>query len=127
MPKLKHGTPTGQLNRLFTATGRFSRLSFFEVLAGNFVLGVMGAEFLDRGGTVLQGVLWFAILVLNVWTNLVAVIKRWHDMDRTGWLCLLLLIPLLNLVVLAVLFAQKGTDGQNPYGEPDPGWWPLGA
>jgi uncharacterized membrane protein YhaH (DUF805 family) len=46
------------------------------------------------------------------------VVRRLHDQDKTGWLALLGLIPLINLVLLVFMFLE-GTKGSNQYG-PDP-------
>jgi len=45
------------------------------------------------------------------------IIRRWHDLGKSGWLSLLMLIPLLNLLVLIFLWVKKGTDGPNAYGD----------
>nr|MCR4941427.1 DUF805 domain-containing protein [Campylobacter sp.] len=39
--------------------------------------------------------------------------RRLHDIDKSGWWQLLILIPLIGFVVLIVFFAQKGSDGPN--------------
>jgi uncharacterized membrane protein YhaH (DUF805 family) len=45
-------------------------------------------------------------------------VRRLHDRNLTGWLALLIPLPLLNFVLI-VLLAMDGTHGPNPYG-PDP-------
>ena len=48
------------------------------------------------------------------------VVQRLHDLDKTGWLYLLFLVPLLNIFFgLYVLFA-RGTQGANRFGNPPP-------
>lgn len=44
-------------------------------------------------------------------------INRLHDTNRSGWVQLIGLIPILNLYLAYILFLQKGTDGTNQYGE----------
>ena len=49
---------------------------------------------------------------------LVAQIKRWHDMDKSGLWCLVNLIPILgNTYALIELGFQRGTEGPNDYGD----------
>ena len=44
-------------------------------------------------------------------------IKRLHDLNRSGWWSLLILIPYLNFVIYFLLLGFiKGTDGENRYG-----------
>ena len=51
--------------------------------------------------------------------NGMLAIRRLHDLDRSGWCGLLLLIPLVNVVIGYEMSYDKGTDGPNRYG-PDP-------
>ena len=46
-------------------------------------------------------------------------IRRFHDLDKSGWFVLLLFVPLLNVAVILYLIVCKGTDGENQFG-PDP-------
>jgi len=51
--------------------------------------------------------------------GLAVSVRRLHDQDRSGWLLLLLLIPLLGWFAVLVLMCLEGTKGDNSYG-PDP-------
>ena len=46
-------------------------------------------------------------------------IRRLHDVDRSGWWLLILLIPLVGTLLVLYWFVQRGTVGPNRYG-PDP-------
>jgi Predicted membrane protein len=46
-------------------------------------------------------------------------VRRLKDLDKSGWLILVLIIPLVNVGLFLYLLFFKGTDGQNQYG-PDP-------
>ena len=43
-------------------------------------------------------------------------IKRWHDIGKSGWAAVLLLIPGVNFLVLMYMLLAPGTQGPNPYG-----------
>jgi uncharacterized membrane protein YhaH (DUF805 family) len=45
-------------------------------------------------------------------------IRRFHDFNRSGWWCLLLLIPLIGLISGLVLLFIKGDQAENKYGKP---------
>ncbi|MCY3555323.1 MAG: DUF805 domain-containing protein [Gemmatimonadetes bacterium] len=47
------------------------------------------------------------------------LVRRLHDTDRSGWWCLILLIPLIGLIVVFVFLVSKGNEGDNRFG-PDP-------
>ena len=51
--------------------------------------------------------------------SLAVSVRRLHDTDKSGWLLLLWLIPLLGALILLVFFVLPGTKGPNKYG-PDP-------
>jgi uncharacterized membrane protein YhaH (DUF805 family) len=46
-------------------------------------------------------------------------VRRMHDTNRSGWVCLLGLIPFIGWAALLVVACQEGTRGDNQYG-PDP-------
>ena len=58
-----------------------------------------------------------AALVASMWFSLAQGVKRLHDLDKSGWLILLMFVPIVNaLFGLYMLFAD-GTVGPNQYGE----------
>lgn len=59
-----------------------------------------------------------ATLVLLI-PNLAVGVRRLHDIDRSGWWILILLLPLIGLIVLLAWATMRGTQGSNRFG-PDP-------
>jgi len=49
--------------------------------------------------------------------SLGVTVRRLHDTNRSGWLVLLELIPIIGLIIVMIFCAQKGTSGENKYGE----------
>jgi uncharacterized membrane protein YhaH (DUF805 family) len=43
-------------------------------------------------------------------------VRRLHDTDRSGWMVLLSLIPIIGTIWLLVLFVTRGTAGDNRFG-----------
>ena len=73
---------------------------------------------------VLLGLLYLAMYILQLILLLPQIVKRLHDMDKSGWLALLFLlgwIPYIglvfNLIFFLFLIAVDGTIGENYYGE----------
>lgn len=58
------------------------------------------------------------IHILAIMLTLYLVITRLHDMDRSGWLSLFLVIPVVNILFLFWLSIGAGTKEKNNYGEP---------
>ena len=45
-------------------------------------------------------------------------VRRLHDLDKSGWWLLILLIPLIGALVMLYWFCQPGTPGDNQFGPP---------
>lgn len=102
--------------RLFSASGRIGRARYIAYGFGLYLLsmlaGVVGARLFGEVGAVLATVAWVAMAVLGV----MLTVQRCHDFNVTGWLALLIVVPLANLVFLFI----PGTDGPNRFGAPTP-------
>ena len=48
--------------------------------------------------------------------SLAVAFRRLHDTDKSGWLILIGLIPLVGAIILLVFDIQEGTSGPNQYG-----------
>jgi uncharacterized membrane protein YhaH (DUF805 family) len=48
--------------------------------------------------------------------TLAVTIRRLHDLDRTGWWYLLVLVPIIGWIVLLIWMCTKGTGGPNRFG-----------
>lgn len=85
---------------------------FFAVLPGK---GAMMEEFLTLWSFYFA---WCCIILLvfaYITVSISLMIRRLHDLDRSGWLLLTLLVPVVNALVLLWLSCAKGTSG-NQYG-----------
>lgn len=47
-------------------------------------------------------------------------VRRWHDLDQSGWLTLIVLIPFAGLIAEIVLLFAPGTSGPNKFGYTHP-------
>lgn len=84
---------------------------FYGAAAGGF----SAAMLVGGTGALVQNL--FALV--SFIPNLAVSVRRLHDQDRSGWLLLLLFVPLFGWFALFVLFCLDGTRGTNRYG-PDP-------
>jgi uncharacterized membrane protein YhaH (DUF805 family) len=109
-------------SKYVTFSGRARRAEYwwfvlFTVL-GSFVFGfVDGLMF----GTSMETTgLFGAVFSLGTLLPSISVgVRRLHDLDRSGWWLLLMLLPIIGWIVLIVWNATKGTQGDNRFG-PDP-------
>src|SRR6185503_5937219 len=106
--------------KVFSAQGRIGRVRYIGYTFGYtfliaLVIGVVGALLggVSTGFAFVVGAAgYIAIVVMQI----LLTIQRSHDMNVTGWLCLISLIPLAALVFWFV----PGTRGENNYGKPPP-------
>jgi len=90
----------------------FSLIASILLGIGDVVLGT----FNEASGWGLLG----ALYLLAVFLPSVAVsVRRLHDIDKSGWWLLLILVPLVGALVLLVFAIMEGTRGDNRFG-PDP-------
>ena len=60
----------------------------------------------------------FVIFILTLIVPNIAVwTRRMHDRNKSGWVCLLGLIPIIGTIILFVWEVTAGTLGANRYGE----------
>ena len=60
-------------------------------------------------------VLWLATFI----PSLAVTVRRLHDLDKSGWWLLIILVPFIGAIVLLVFMCIEGTRGANRFG-PDP-------
>ena len=86
---------------VWSASGRIGRARYIAYGTGFYVLfGVLAAlsGLLGSVGGVLMIVLWLVLMVIAF----MLTIQRCHDFNVTGWLSLLMLVPLANLIFLFI-------------------------
>lgn len=62
----------------------------------------------------------FVVLALtSIWMSISAIVRRMHDVGRSAWWLLSLLVPGVNVITLLVLFAWPGKSDENRFGPPN--------
>lgn len=108
--------------RIFAINGRIGRLRYLGyVWLGYMLIGVglavltpLLTPILGRDSGPLILVLFY--VPIFAWAFAMAR-RRLHDMDYSGWLCLLLIVPIANFVLGLMLLFKGGTEGKNKYGK----------
>jgi uncharacterized membrane protein YhaH (DUF805 family) len=104
---------------LFGFRGRLNRTQYAAVF---FVAYVGPLVFLiayeSSIGEVRGGLAYLALVIFMMWMQLSALAKRFHDIEQSGWMSLLLFVPILGLFAPPVMLFMRGTDGPNAYGPP---------
>jgi uncharacterized membrane protein YhaH (DUF805 family) len=107
--------------KVFSSSGRIGRIRYIGYTIGLTWLILAAAGFL--GGllsTLVAPMVGVAVIAIAYIAVLVAVVlltvQRAHDFDKSGWLALVLIVPLINLIFWFI----AGTDGENRYGRRPP-------
>lgn len=118
--------------RFFDWQGRVSRVQFLAYSTFNALIALMlvALLFVMIGGfqgmvnasseqlpMSLLGASSMGMAVL-LYLQLAVSKRRFNDLNKTGWLALLMLVPGVNVLVYLYLLAVKGSEGANYYGLP---------
>jgi uncharacterized membrane protein YhaH (DUF805 family) len=98
--------------------GRLSRtnytIAFLTLLFGNLVIALLFSfDLLPLWSYAVLIIWWFVAIIMTISIN----IRRLHDINKSGWMILLFIIPLINLWLLINLLASKSIDNDNKFGE----------
>jgi uncharacterized membrane protein YhaH (DUF805 family) len=122
-------TPEGQLTtddlaygdvKFFSPSSRINRLRYwahsmlftFAMIGVFIVIGLLAAFVSETLAIGLGVIAYIAMLVFSF----ILIIQRLHDLNKTGWMSLLAIIPLANIYLMVLLLFFKGTEGRNNYG-----------
>jgi uncharacterized membrane protein YhaH (DUF805 family) len=102
---------------VWSASGRIGRARYIawttlSTMAVYLVLGIVTAVIAGAGGFALIPFLALIAGIAFFVFQIMLTIQRCHDFDITGWLTLIIIIPL----VVFVFWAVPGTDGANRWG-----------
>jgi uncharacterized membrane protein YhaH (DUF805 family) len=111
------------LKKYTVFTGRARRKEYwFFVLFNVLILvllvmvdGLIGTLNEEAGIGLFSGLYSLAVLIPGI----AVLVRRLHDIDRTGWWALIGLVPFVGGIVLLVLAALDSTPGENRFG-PNP-------
>lgn len=109
------GAATQPVN-IFSISGRIGRARYIAYGFGIYLLFAFGvgivAAALGERGQFLFYIVWVALIIIGYMLTM----QRAHDFNMSGWLALLMFVPLANLIFLFI----PGTDGANRFGPPTP-------
>ncbi len=110
--------------KIFGVSGRIGRvrylaysvgITFLTMAVASILAGILGVA-MGEAGAILSGIIMVIAYIFIIVYSFMVTIQRCHDFNSSGWLSLLILIPLVSLVFLFI----PGTKGENNYGPPPP-------
>ncbi len=107
------------LKRFAEFSGRSRRREYWMFVLFNilFSIAAVAIDSMMSGGTmqgggIVSGLYSLAVLV----PSLAVAVRRLHDVGKSGWFLLIVLIPLIGAIWLLVLLATDGQPGTNKWG-----------
>jgi uncharacterized membrane protein YhaH (DUF805 family) len=94
-------------------------LGLFVLVFVGFIIDVAIASPLDP-----EPIVSAVIIIAHYIPSLAIIVRRLHDTDKSGWLVLVCLIPLIGIIAFVVFGCTASTPGTNRFGAPvsgDPG------
>ena len=111
--------------RALSPKGRFGRIQYLGYsMVISFATGILMALFSavlaatgvkEEAGVIISLVVLYAALIP---ISVIFVIRRLHDLNRSGWFTLAFFIPFVNFIIALMLLFMPGTKGANNYGPP---------
>ncbi|AXG73823.1 DUF805 domain-containing protein [Flavobacterium arcticum] len=97
-----------------TFSGRARRSEYWYFVLFNIIIGIILGIIDSVIGIDLLGTIYSLVVLIP---SLAVGIRRLHDVGKSGWFTLIILIPLIGAIWLIVLYATEGDRGANEYGE----------
>ena len=113
------------LQEIFTAEGRLNRLGYIKYMIFLAIIGGGGVFITSSMATFLTGdpTGMLVKIVTAIWGiaaavgNLMLMIRRLHDLGKSGYFAIISLVPVVGFIFSIYLFCAAGQVGSNQYGE----------
>ena len=90
------------------------------VMIGLMILdSVLGLDFELQGISLGYGYFYLIGLIVHFIPSLAVLVRRLHDVGKSGWFYFIFLIPIIGVLWLLVLYCTEGQKEDNKWG-PDP-------
>ena len=108
------------LKKYAVFSGRARRKEYWYFVLFNIIIsivllvidGIAGTIDAETGIGLLDSIYTLAIFIPSIAVG----VRRLHDIGRTGWWLLILLIPLIGFIVIIIFLLQDSTPCENEYG-----------
>ena len=90
------------------------------IMIGLMILdSILGLDFELQGISLGYGYLYLIGLIVHFIPSLAVLVRRLHDVGKSGWFYFIFLIPIIGIIWLLVLYCTEGQKQDNKWG-PDP-------
>jgi len=110
----------------YSLNGRIGRIQLlaFGVIWGLittllYIIGTLLGSVLGPGAiSLILAIISIFTLPAAIYSYILLPRRRLHDIGKSGWWLLLLIVPLVNILLLLYMYFARGDDGVNAYGLP---------
>lgn len=82
------------------------------ILALTLLDSVLGLVDYEKGVGLFSGLFSLAIFIPSITVS----VRRLHDINKSGWWYLILVVPLVGIIVFLIFACMPGTNGSNRFG-----------
>ena len=108
-------------------SGRARRKEYWMFILFNMIIAMilllidnaLGLSFNYVGNELGMGYLYWLYYLLTFLPGLAVMVRRLHDVGKSGWMFFIALVPIIGAIWLLVLFVKDSESGENKYG-PNP-------
>ena len=101
-------------------SGRARRKEYWMFALFNFIFAIVAIILDNIFGTAIENVgygIFYSLFALAVFLpSLAVLVRRLHDVGKSGWFILIGLIPIIGGIWLLILMVTDGQPGENKYG-----------
>jgi len=113
------------LKNYATFKGRARRKEYWMFALFNMIFAVvamiidnlLGLTFSIEGQSIGYGYLYAAYGLFSLIPSISLLVRRLHDVNKSGWFYWIQLIPLVGQIWILILLVKEGTNGENNYGK----------
>jgi uncharacterized membrane protein YhaH (DUF805 family) len=100
------------IGKSFTFSGRSSRSEYWWWILAGILFQIICTIIAVLGNVGVAAI--FPVLLIPPTTTV--IVRRLHDVEKSGWFFLIVLIPIVGILYLIYLFIQEGNMSENIYG-----------
>ena len=96
--------------------GRAGRAEYWTFTLINYAIFILLGALGRATESSALGAIGMIFVAAQIVPGLAVTVRRLHDTDRSGWLILIALIPILGALALLFFMLVRGTQGENRFG-----------
>lgn len=100
----------------FNFQGRSRRREYWIPILVNFIIGLVFTILIYATKFYIFSAIYYLYIILGIIPGLSLGVRRLHDVGKSGWFYLILLIPFFGVIYLIYLFCKDSQIGSNKWG-----------